>query len=157
MRERGDIGRKKHICEKQLCSTDKEYLRNTLVEQMPSAGAYAASGASTVRKIGEEVLKWQASQGCQRIPNPRSLDDHEKSLGKRFQDVLRRRYCAIGVFPSQQQLRADDCDFINSIPGVPPHGCSVNTGARGVKPCQQQLSADEIHFINGIPGVGVFH
>ena len=127
---------------------DKEYLRNTLVEPMPTAtttgvagaGAHAAPKArgrpplgSTARKKGEKVLKWQASQGCHRIPNGRSLDVHEKSLGKSFQDVLRRRYGAIGKRPCQQQLSADEILFINGIPGVPPHGCSVNAGARGVK------------------------
>ena len=70
---------------------DKEYLRNTLIEPMPTAttagvagaGAHAASGASTARKIGEEVLKWQASQGCHRIPNPRNHDEFEKKLGEK--------------------------------------------------------------------------
>ena len=65
MRERGGIGRKKYPCEKQLSSADKEYLRNTLVEPMPTAttagvagaGAHAAPGASTARKIGEKVLE----------------------------------------------------------------------------------------------------
>ena len=124
--------------QKKLSSADKEYLRNTLVEPMPTAttagvagaGAHAAPGASTARKLGEKVLAWQAAQRCQRIPKPRG---NEKSLGKSFQDVLRRRYCAIGEKPCQQQLSADDVHFINGIPGVPAHGCSVNTGARGVK------------------------
>ena len=114
---------------------DKEHLRNTLVEPMPTAttagvagaGAYAAAGTSTVRKIGEKVMKWQASQGCQRIPNPRSLDEYERSLGKSFQDVLRRRYGAIGEKPCQQQLSADEIHFINGIPGVPSRGCAVHT------------------------------
>ena len=105
---------------------DKEYLRNTLVEPMPTAttagvagaGAHAAHRAPTARKIGEKVLKWQASQGCHRIPNPRSLDKYEKSLGKSFQDVLRRRYGAIGEKPCQQQLSADEIHLINGIPGV---------------------------------------
>ena len=76
----------------------------------------------TVRMICEEVLAWQASQGCQRIPNPRSHDEYEKKLGKRFEDMLRRRYCAIGKKPCQQQLSVDEIHFINGIPGVPLHG-----------------------------------
>ena len=118
---------------------DKEYLRNTLVEPMPTAttagvtgaGAHAAPGASRARKLGEKVLAWQASQGCQRIPDPKSLDEHEKSLGKSFEDVLRRRDKAIGTYPSRQQLSADEILFINGIPGVPPHGCSVNAASAG--------------------------
>ena len=91
------------------------------------AGAHAALGASTVRKICEKVLKWQASQGCQRIPNPRSLDEQEKLLGKSFQDALRRRYGTIGEKPCQQQLSADEIHFINGIPGVPSRGCAVHS------------------------------
>ena len=86
---------------------------------------------ATPRKIGEEVLAWQASQGCQCTPNRRSYDVYEKTLGKRFHDVLRRRYCAIGVWPCQQQLSADDLHFINRIPGVPHRDCSANTVAPG--------------------------
>ena len=37
MRERHDIGKGTRPCEKQLSSADKEYLRNTLVEPMPTA------------------------------------------------------------------------------------------------------------------------
>ena len=39
---------------------------------------------SLARKIGEDVLAWQALWGCQRIPNRRSQDEYEKKLGKRF-------------------------------------------------------------------------
>ena len=60
---------------------------------------------------------------------------HEKTLGKRFDDVLRRRYCAIGEKPCQQQLSADEIHFINGIPGVHPHGCSANAAS----PVNQRL------------------
>ena len=56
---------------------------------------------------------------------------HEKTLAKRFEDVLRRRYCAIGKKPCQQQLSGDVLHFINAIPGVPLHGCSVNDASAG--------------------------
>ena len=113
---------------------DKEYLRNTLVEPMPTATTAGVCGrtylrVATSRKIGEEVLVWQALQDCQRIPNRRSHDLHEKTLAKRFEDVLRRRYGDIGDRPCQQQLSADEIHFINGIPGVPLHGCSVNTAS----------------------------
>ena len=85
------------------------------------------------RKIGKEVLAWQALQGCQRIPYAKSHDKHEKKLGKSFQDVLRRRYRAIGVLPCRQQLSADVVHFINGIPGVPHCGCSVNAAARSAE------------------------
>ena len=54
---------------------------------------------------------------------------HEKTLAKRFEDVLRRRYCAIGKKPCQQQLSVDEIHFMNGIPGVPPRGCSVNAAS----------------------------
>ena len=50
-----------------------------------------------------------------------------KRLGRRFEDVLRRRYCAIGKKPCQQQLSVDEIHFINGIPGVPSRGCAVHT------------------------------
>ena len=98
MRAKGDIGEGRWPSDKELRSADKDYLRNTLVEPMPTAttagvagvGAHAAPGASTARKIGEKVLKWQASQGCQRIPKPRSLDKDERTLGQSFEAVLTR-------------------------------------------------------------------
>ena len=114
-REKGDLGEGTKPSQKKLSSADKEYLRNTLVEPMPTAttaavtgaGAHAAPGAAAARNIGVKVLEWQASQGCQHIPNRYSHDLHEKKLGKRFEDVLRRRCCAIGIWPCQQQLSAD--------------------------------------------------
>ena len=45
--------------------------------------------------------------------------------------VLRRRYRAIGVRSSQQQLSGDVLHFINGILGVPLHGCSVNAASAG--------------------------
>ena len=83
----------------------------------------------TVRMICEEVLAWQALQGCQRIPNRRSHDVHEKTLAKRFEDVLRRRYCDIGDKPCQQLLSADEIHFINGIPGVTGAGAHAAPGA----------------------------
>ena len=85
--------------------------------------------ASLARKIGEEVLEWQALHGCERIPNRSSGDEYEKKLRKRLDDVLRRRYCAIGKKPCQQQLSVDEIHFITGIPGVPSRGCSVNAAS----------------------------
>ena len=107
---------------------------NTLGEPMPSATTAGVCGRTylriaTPRNIGEEVLAWQASQGCQRRPNRRSDDEYEKKLGKRFHDVLRRRYCAIGDRPCQQLLSVDEVDFIN---GIPQDGCPVNIASSGV-------------------------
>ena len=122
---------------KQSSSADQEDLHNTLVQPMRSATTAGVCGRTysvteTPRKIGEEVLAWQASQGCQHIPNRRSLDIDEKKLAKRFEDVLRRRYCDIGERPCQRQLSADDLHFINRIPGVPLDGCPVKTASPGV-------------------------
>ena len=98
---------------------------------------------STAKTIGKEVLAWQTWQGCQRIPNRYSGDGHEKKLARRFEDVLRRRCCAIGDYPCQRQLNADEVHFINGIPGVPLHGCSVNAASPGA------IEADAL----GMPGV----
>ncbi len=81
--------------------------------------------------ICEEVLAWQALQGCQRIPNRYSHDVHEKKLGYRFENVLRRRYRAIGGRPCKQQLSGEVLHFINGIPGVYLYDCSVNAASTG--------------------------
>ena len=94
---------------------------------------------SLARKIGEEVLAWQALQDCQCLPNRSSHDVYEKTLAKRFDDVLRRRYCAIGDRPCQQKLSADVLHFISGIPGVPHCDCSVNTEAKTMQTDQRQL------------------
>ena len=88
------------------------------------------SEKSLARKCGEEVLAWQAAVGCKRLPNRYTGDSYERSLGARFAEVLRRRFHPIGAGqqPSQQQLSADDLRFINAMPGVPLHGCSVDAG-----------------------------
>ena len=114
MRAKGNIGEGRCSSDKELSSADKDYLRNTLVEPMPTAstagvtgaGAHAEPKASTAREIGEKVLQWQASQGCQRIPNARSHNEIEKKLGRHFDNVLRRRYCTKAV--SYTHLRAHE-------------------------------------------------
>ena len=110
-------------------SADELHFINGISGIPPPRRRYLCS--ATPRKIGEKVLEWQVSQGCQRIPTRNSHDEHEKKLAKSFQDVLRRRYGAIGEKPCQQQLSADEIHFINGIPGVPLLGCSVNAASPG--------------------------
>ena len=104
------------------------------------AGAHAAPKASTARKIGEKILEWQVSQGCQRIPTRNSHNEKEKKLAKSFQDVLRRRYGAIGEKLCQQQLSADEIHFINRIPGVHSGDCAVHTNLQ----TKRRLSSSDL-------------
>ena len=85
---------------------------------------------SAAKTIGTEVLAWQTSHGCRHIPNRYNGDGYEKKLAKRFEDVLRRRYCTIGGYPCQRQLNADEVHFINGICGGSPFGYSLNAVAR---------------------------
>ena len=119
----------------QLSSTDKAYLRNTLVNRWGcwggSVGADAASAAATSGyEMALKVLEWQASQDSEHLPSRYSDDEEEKKLARSFQDVRRRRFGAIGEKPSQQQLSADEVHFINGICRASPFGCSVNAVAR---------------------------
>ena len=78
-----------------------------------------------VETLVKEVLAWQRRIHNRRIPNRYSRDVKERKLGSRFAKVLLRRDKAVGKEPSRSQLSQSETSLVNSVPGVPPHGCSV--------------------------------
>ena len=81
--------------------------------------------APHVRRVVSQVLAWQKFQGTERIPHRYSIDQQEKLLAQKFAKVLLRRAKAVGKERSRSQLTASELVLVNSVPGVPPHGCSA--------------------------------
>ena len=96
---------------------------NRLQREQPVAGEHAVS--HLVRTLAEEVLAWQRRNGVQRIPSKYSDDCEERNLAIRFEKVLLRRDKALGTEPSRSQLSPSEVALVNSVPGVPLHGCSA--------------------------------
>ena len=78
-----------------------------------------------MRRVVSQVLAWQKFQGTERIPHRYSIDQQEKLLAQKFAKVLLRRAKAVGKERSRSQLTASELVLVNSVPGVPPHGCSA--------------------------------
>ena len=78
-----------------------------------------------VQKHVEEVLAWQRRNGVQKIPSKYSGDCEERKLALRFEKLLLRRDKAVGTEPSRSQLSPSEVALVNSVPGVPLHGCSA--------------------------------
>ena len=90
------------------------------VEQ-PVAGKHAVS--HLVQTLAVEVLAWQRRNGVQSIPSMYSDDCEERNLALRFAKVLLRRDKALGIEPSRSQLSPSEVALVNSVSGVPLHGC----------------------------------
>ncbi len=90
-----------------------------------------AGVSPNTRRRCEEVLAWQAKSKKQRIPNQHSDDAEEMRLGKRFTNLLLRRFRSIGTGrkPSEKQLNPDELALVNSVPGVPVRGCASTVTA----------------------------
>jgi len=103
-------------------------------ESKPAVPRSSSGVSHLVRTLVEEVLAWQGRRnpigyGAQRIPNKHAGsfydDSEERKLGIRFGKVLLRRDKSLGSAPSQLQLSPSEVALVNSVPGVPLHGCSA--------------------------------
>ena len=72
-----------------------------------------------------EVVKWQKDHATRCIPNQHADDKEEAKLGERFKKLLLRRGKALGPEPSRKLLSVAEVELVNSVPGVPFKGCSV--------------------------------
>jgi len=78
-----------------------------------------------VRKIVQDVLSWQKRMEVHRIPYQHAEDEEERKLGHRFKMVLLRRFKDYGPEMSRSKLSPTEKDLVNSVAGVPLHGCSA--------------------------------
>tara|TARA_B110000196_G_C21110930_1_gene647758 strand:+ start:189 stop:1697 length:1509 start_codon:yes stop_codon:yes gene_type:complete len=90
-----------------------------------SSGDSHPAVSHLVRTLVEEVLAWQGRNGVQRIPSKYRDDCEERNLAVRFAKVLLRRDKALGTEPSRSQLSLSEVALVNSVSGVPLHGCSA--------------------------------
>ena len=94
----------------------------------------------SVQKLVEEVLAWQTRKGAQTIPSRSSSDGEERKLALRFAKMLLRRDKALGTEPSRSQLSPSEVSLVNSVPGVPLHGCAA-TKKEGKKATKKEPEA----------------
>ena len=92
----------------------------TSTKGFQSSGDSHPAVSHLVQKLVEEVLAWQ-----RRIPSKYSGDCEERKLALRFEKLLLRRDKALGTEPSRSQLSPSEVALVNSVPGVPLHGCSA--------------------------------
>ena len=80
-----------------------------------------------VQSLVEDVVDWQTRKAALRIPQWKARDVEERRLGLRFQKLLYRRDKALsaGKRYSYPQLSHSEAALVNSVPGVPLHGCSA--------------------------------
>ena len=97
----------------------------TSTKGLQSSGDLHPAVSHLVQKLVEEVLAWQRRNGFQKIPSKYSGDCEERKLALRFEKLLLRRDKALGTEPSRSQLSPSEVALVNSVPGVPLHGCSA--------------------------------
>ena len=97
----------------------------TSTKGLQSSGDSHPAVSHLVQKLVEEVLAWQRRNGVQKIPSKYSGDCEERKLALRFEKLLLRRDKAVGTEPSRSQLSPSEVALVNSVPGVPLHGCSA--------------------------------
>jgi hypothetical protein len=102
-----------------------------LVNSVPGVPSFGCSATGKrrvqtlvyVQTFVKEVLAWQRRiHNRGRIPNKHSHDVEESKLGDRFAKLLLRRDKALS---SRSQLSPSEVALVNSVPGVPLHGCSA--------------------------------
>ena len=106
-------------------SSLSEKLLTTTTKKLQSSGDSYPAVSRHVQTLVQEVLAWQRRIHNRRIPNRYSRNVEERNLGHRFAKVLLRRHKAVGKEPSRSQLLQSEASLVNSVPGVPPHGCSA--------------------------------
>ena len=97
----------------------------TPTKGLQSSGDSRPAVSHLAQKLVEEVLDWQRRNGFQQIPSKYAGDCEERKLAIRFEKLLLRRDKALGTEPSRSQLSPSEVALVNSVPGVPLHGCSA--------------------------------
>ena len=97
----------------------------TTTAELQSSGDLHLGISNYVESLVNEVLAWQTRKAAQSIPCGHCKESEERKLGLRFQRLLIRRYKAVGKEASRSQLSPCQADLVNSVPGVPLHGCCL--------------------------------
>ena len=83
------------------------------------------SASLGVQNLVQEVLTWQKHNETQHLPKRYGVDDEQRKLGNRFAKLLLRRDKGLGTQPRDVQLSPAEVALVNSVPGVPLRGCSM--------------------------------
>ena len=98
----------------------------TTTKESQSSGDLRPAVSRHVKTLVKQVLAWQRRiHNRGQIPNRYSRYVKERKLGNRFAKVLLRRHKAVGKEPSRSLLSQSEASLVNSVPGVPLHGCSA--------------------------------
>jgi len=117
----------------------------------------SSSGVShQVRTLVADVADWQKRNGVQTIPNqharPLVYDgNEERKLGSRCAKVLLRRDKSLGTTPSEVQLSPFEVALVNSMPGVPLHGCSTTASCNSnvAQQSPERTTTQNVHGTHG--------
>ena len=96
----------------------------TTTKELQGSGDSHPAVRDLVQKHVEEVLAWQTRKGTQKIPCKYRCDREEHLLAIKFEKLLLRRDKAVGRERSRSRLSPSEIALVNSVPGVPLHGCS---------------------------------
>ena len=96
----------------------------TTIKELQGSGDSHPAVRDLVQKHVEEVLAWQTRKGTQQIPCKYRCDREEHLLAMKFEKLLLRRDKAVGRERSRSRLSPSEVALVNSVPGVPLHGCS---------------------------------
>ena len=99
----------------------------TTTKESQCSGDLRPTVSRHVQTLVEQVLAWQRCiHNRGRIPNTHSHDAEESKLGNRFAKLLLRRDKPLAGHGGSQ-LSHSEAALVNSVPGVPLHGCSAKS------------------------------
>lgn len=115
------------------------------------------SASLGVQNLVQEVLTWQKHNETQHLPKRYGVDDEQRKLGIRFAKLLLRRDKGLGMQPRDVQLSPAEVALVNSVPGVPLRGCSMQATPSNAYSGFEEPGANTAHVATEIASSGGPH
>ena len=112
------------------------------------------SASQMVQNLVQEVLTWQKRNETQHLPKRYGVDDEQRKLGIRFAKLLLRRDKGLGTHPREAQLSPAEVALVNSVPGVPLRGCSMQATPSNAYSGFEEPGANTAHVATDIVSSG---
>ena len=112
------------------------------------------SSSQMVQNLVQEVLTWQKRNETQHLPKRYGVDDEQRKLGIRFAKLLLRRDKGLGTQPRDVQLSPAEVALVNSVPGVPLRGCSMQGTPSNAYSGFEEPGANTAHVATEIASSG---
>ena len=112
------------------------------------------SARQMVQNLVQEVLTWQKRNETQHLPKRYGVDDEQRKLGIRFAKLLLRRDKGLGTHPREAQLSPAEVALVNSVPGVPLRGCSMQATPSNAYSGFEEPGANTAHVATDIVSSG---